>query len=423
MKTRACFLVSLVLALTVSEVNAHAEASDIQAMGGDPSGCQVEYSSWRGAYYRKVRSAEKYSGLVGTIKVPAFVENASRVLKVTSGNLQNRPDWDGTLDRPSLYVGAHSSSYQIDTGIGWAPVKDGDAPRVLARREHSQSQSRYDRTQWFRLYEKIVKTQNSAQPWAEEFEPYLKSPSGDIVARGRENIRSYVDENKLDFVFAFKPFVRTSNTVHRGALDKVSVETVWDEFEQRERTASVYELGDSEVVDGRVVPRFHQWFNDTPFYYVPGDEIEIQLTHLGREFVLKLHSKQKKELVWFKFHQEGFESAFDVYSFKRVTSIDQYRLSSVGTRVANEGAGVGAIATSAKLVGGGWADFYVLSSEGSQGSSSGRRTPLANSNCFNTRADDLASRYLEVFRVQAFDVTNGREFVDILPNNGTLVQN
>lgn len=388
------------------------ERAAIPVVAYDPVGCSVEVSPWLGAYYRKVRSLEKYSGLFGTIKVPHFSEDRSRYLTVDSTQLKNRPDWDGPLDRANVYVGAHSTDHHIDAGIGWSQVTAENRSRVLVDSNQRTWEAKTNPKNWYRLHENIIKIVIPAQPWREVVDPVLKDPTGNTVATGRENIRAYVAAHELSYLFAFKPFVRTSNHIYRATSDKVTKEVVYDEFEKKNREATIYDVGDSEVINSRRQRRFHQWFNDTPFFFAPGDEVKISLTHVGSEFTLKVSSAKSDQLVWFKFFQQGFDSSEDIYSFKRVTSIDQYRMDADGTRVANEGPEVSALPTQASLVNGGWQNFYVLSQQGYAPA----YTPLAKANCVNTRPRDLFIDYMKIFNVRAIDPREGRELIDITPS-------
>lgn len=395
------------------------QSSDNASLVEMQTGCKIEDSVQKGTYYRKTRSIEAFSGAEGIMRVPEFKEDPKRYLYTSVKDSLNQPDHDGSLDRGSLYTGGHSKNkngkhFEIDAGLKWAPVHDEKKARILVDETVTTWEQKMNPSNWYKLSETIVKVDSLRQPWREDVVPTLADSKGTVLATGREDIRAYVLANKLTYLFAFKPFVRTSNQNQYATLDTITKQQVMDKATNKYRDLTLYELGDSEKIDGKVVQRYHQWFDETPFFYLPGDEVKFSLTHdeVGY-FTLTFDSLRTGQLIGFKFYQEGFDSLKNVFSFKRVTSIDQYRLGQFdNTRMNNAGATVTALPTQASYLNGGWLEFYLLTN---QKDGAVKKVPMADNNCVVTRPEDLVPSYERIFRLKEVDPLKGREILDIIP--------
>lgn len=72
---------------------------------------------FRGAYYRKaVSSKDKWSGIVGTVRLPQPRFDESRT----------NPKTGRYLDNPSVYMGGNANEQEIDCGLTWEVIREPD---------------------------------------------------------------------------------------------------------------------------------------------------------------------------------------------------------------------------------------------------------------------------------------------------------
>jgi hypothetical protein len=77
----------------------------------------------RGAYFRKVESLASLTdaGIRGQVVLPSVEFDSTRFLTPAPGQPAY---WEGPLDRPDVYMGAHTSAKEVDAGVTWDRVYD-----------------------------------------------------------------------------------------------------------------------------------------------------------------------------------------------------------------------------------------------------------------------------------------------------------
>ncbi|HBA60272.1 MAG TPA: hypothetical protein DCZ92_05560 [Elusimicrobia bacterium] len=135
-------------------------------------------------------------------------------------------------------------------------------------------------------------------------------------------------------------------------------------------------------------------------YFYPGERIKMALNYIGGgKFRLYVSAQGRDFSVTFA--QKGFERT---RSFKRINSIDQFRLEN-GKRVGNEGHDV--VPTKTRVTGASWSTTSILLG-------SGAAVPFSGTHCVEQRGRDTNARYSEIFRSSGWTPAGG-ETLDITP--------
>ena len=312
------------------------------------SGCPVEISSWTGAYYRKWRSPARFDGFYGVAILPTYRTDPNRYYHVDHRDANQKQRWEGPMDHTSLYVGASNpdTNSEIDTGITFEQVWDSQKRLILTKAADIVGGS--DPSGWYRvaLNPSIV----------------LTDPRGEVLAKGWPAIEEKVRQEKLHYYFAFRPFYRYNDST------------------------------------GNV------WNSESDLFFLPGERPQISLTHQGNNFRIAVVSGAKSYVR--EFRVLGFSDHGRGYPFKRVNSIDQYRLLSNGLIKGNEGPTVRVIPTKAAAIRTGWQEAWLLKSDGG-------RVPFTAPNAINTRGRDTAPQYDKIFHDRSGIGANGGELFDI----------
>ncbi|MDD5629198.1 MAG: hypothetical protein PHU21_09035 [Elusimicrobia bacterium] len=277
----------------------------------------------RGAYFRKVESvaSTRYAGIRAEVLLPLVQFDPDRSFSPGPGQPAH---WEGPLDRPSVYVGAHTSAKEVDAGLTWDRVYD------------------------------------------EEGRPaFTDLPSGcDGGDRSHRFSVSRLDGRRLRPDFAFRPFWRT--TAGQG----------------------------------------NQWHNPPagdPNYFYPGQSLVVAL-RVRTDGTMRLDIRPARGTgrhFTKAFPQEGFADGQES-SFKRVASIDQFRVAG-GSRRGNEGMDVLPTRTSVKgMV---WSQVFLLTS--------GRPSKMSGSTCREVAGADTAKDYAVIFSINPD--RDGGESLDIRP--------
>lgn len=144
----------------------------------------------------------------------------------------------------------------------------------------------------------------------------------------------------------------------------------------------------------------------TNFYFYPGEEyvMRTQVIQAGKVQLRVRSVTDPLKNFRIDFDQPGFGLG-QAQSFKRVNSIDQFRIDQ-GKRVGNER--LDAIPTSTTALGGAWTRVDILDSAGAP------LRPMAGDNILQIVAEDLLQVVSSVFRVTGASNV-GAEIVDIVP--------
>jgi len=276
----------------------------------------------RGAYFRKVESLPDALavGIRGRLVLPQVSFDDDRDFSPAPG----QPGfWEGPLDRPSVYLGAHTAAKEVDAGLVWDRVYDAEG-RPTYTDLAGGSDGRDPR-------HRLLAAQAAGQ--------------------------------KLRPNFAFRPYWRTTS----GSGN--------------------------------------QWHNPPagdPRYFYPGETVVMTL-RVRPDGTLRLDMRAEGGggLFTAVFRQDGFDAG-QARSFKRVVSIDQFRVSA-GARRGNEGSD--AQPTRARVRGARWLKVSVLGEA--------RSVFLSGKLCQEVAGSDTSPRYGDIFAVRP--LPEGGEDLDITP--------
>ncbi|MCX5786583.1 MAG: hypothetical protein NTX59_12955 [Elusimicrobia bacterium] len=316
-----------------------------------------------GAYFRKLVSAPAYKAMGIKAKgiLPKVNFDAKRYYKPSAG----QPAWqEGSLDRPSVYLGASTGRRELDCGLSWDRVFDSNGnPMYTDLPDMSDGNRPARRFVIAKKFNDVV----------------LKDANGTIIAEGQAAIDKLLAEKKLQPDFAFRPFWRTTN----------SGGTAWNS------------------------PPYNSPKNK---YFYPGEKIDMALELKAKNtFILSVKAPGRE----FKseFRQDGFDPVSKQYSasFKRVNSIDQFRMLNA-KRAGNEGRRV--IRTEAKALGASWESVRLILPANTSGGSAyggrGKEVPMTGRYCSEIRGGDTAPNYKNIFRISGQNERGG-ESLDIVP--------
>ena len=335
---------------------------------GDPtsdSGCRIKIDSWTGSYYRKIESPPRFQGFTGVAILPAFTTDPARYCRSDLWNSKLKRPWAGPMETTSVYIGASNpdTGGEIDAGLAYDQVKDNQGNLVLARNPEPAS-SRFPWT-WYRLSRGPNHT--------------LTDPWGRVLARGWTAVRQTLAwqtrlGQKLDFVYAYRPFLRVSG------------------------------LGGST------------WCSESPFTFLPGERVRISLrkkkTKEGWGFLFEVGEGARYYQREFTTSGFSFRNGSG-YAFKRINSIDQFRPLGNGLMASNEGSGVKVIPTRARALRTGWEEAYLIKADGT-------KVPfVANNGAMNVRGQDTAPYYNATFSHRSGIDARGGEILDITPQHPT----
>jgi len=304
-----------------------------------------------GAYFRKLLStpAHKVAGIKAKGTLPKVTFDAARYYKPAAG----QPAWqEGPLDRPSVYLGASTGRKELDCGLSWDRVFDPAGNPMYTDLPGMSDGNRPDR--------RFVVAKNFN-------DTVLKDANGKLIVEGKQAIDKLLAEKKIQPDFAFRPFWRTTNTG----------ETPWNS------------------------PPKNSPENK---YFYPGEKVSMTLELKAKDtFVLSFKAQGREFRKEFK--QEGFDpdGKQNQASFKRVNSIDQFRVVS-GKRAGNEGRRI--IATGTKAVGAVWESVLLVLK--------GKEVPMTGAYCSEIRGGDTAGNYKNIFRISGQNEQGG-ESLDIIP--------
>ncbi|MCX5794225.1 MAG: hypothetical protein NTY77_01855 [Elusimicrobia bacterium] len=277
----------------------------------------------RGAYFRKVESAgsARYTGIRAQVVLPSVGFDPTRSFTPAPGQPAY---WEGPLDRPSVYVGAHTSAKEVDAGLTWDRVYD------------------------------------------EQGRPtFTDLPSG---SDGRDPKHRFIvaelNGRRIRPNFAFRPYWRT--TLNHG----------------------------------------NQWHNppaDDPYYFYPGESLVMAL-RVRDDGTMRLDIRTAGGAgrhFTAVFQQDGF-AAGQSRSFKRVASIDQFRIVD-GARRGNEGMDVQPTRTTVR--GAAWSQVSLLTARNA--------SKMSGSACQEVAGADTAKDYAGIFSITPDP--DGGETLDIIP--------
>ena len=308
-------------------------------------------TSFGGAYYRKVTSAASsdWKGIQLEGVLPQVnLDPARATYNGDKNDLQADPT-AGPLDRPSVYTGGHGDgNREVDCGLSWDRV--WNAPKQGSFTDKTRASD--DRDPSKRYFED---TRNG--------QPVVLDGTGAVRAEGQAQVTTFLADKQMDF--AFRPFIRDS-------------QGHW------------------------ITPQPPGSANDRYFY--PGEDIKMTLTsvdatHLQLEVDLVGSDYSYKQV----FAQDGFGPGTQP-SFKRVNSIDQFRLvtgpDGKPARKGNEGRSV--IPTSTVLSDADWNKASMLTREGGQ-------VPMVGQQFTEVAGSDVFSHYDQIFKVSPTTSQGGEE--------------
>ncbi len=369
----------LVLALPLVARGQTASVTTLTSPGFTPG---VEPT--KGAYFYKVSSpsSSRNTGVTGAgvLPVPSFDPARMHSPAFDAGEDEYAR---GPLDIPSVYVGGNGGGFELDAGLSWSRVLDprltplwtdlpgGSDLRSAAHRfAISDGQTTLLATDGNGRVLEIYATDGSAVMSVND----LAGKKVDLVAQDGTTVSGGV---VLQADFAFRPFWRTI---------------------VRQNGTNVNQWANPEPGD----PGFQ-------FFY-PGERFTMSLETVKRDTMrLRIASLDDTAAVTDEtFEQAGFGEG-SAASFKRVNSIDQFRVSSNGAKKGNEGNP--AIPTATRVQDGRWDDFYLL--EG------GTRVPFTGPSFVEKREGEFSSSEFEsIFHRSGFNSAGG-EALDIDPPSPT----
>ena len=307
---------------------------------------------FKGAYYRKVESDSSVDnkGINGVGTLPTVEFDSKRFFVDPK-----KPDSykTGPLDRPSVYFGGRAGNKEMDVGLTWDRVYDRDGlPTFTDKKEGTDGRSAAHR---------FTKTQkNGVDVIINDFKK--------VVASGKEEVDKFA--KKLKPNFGFRPFWRTTNN-NSNQWNQVPVG------------------------------------NPGNMYFYPGEKINMSVKETGKNKVkLDISLEQGKINQHFEktFGQEQF-GVGNEQSFKRVNSIDQFKVNKKGQREGLEGEDV--LPSNTKAKGGGWSESSVIDSKGN-------KKPMTGNEFKEVRGGDTAKNYDKLFKRYNTNPQGG-EMIDITP--------
>lgn len=284
----------------------------------------------------------------------------------------------GPLDVPSVYMGGNAGT-ELDAGLSWSRVLDGGL-RPLWTDLPTGSDGRNPRHRFALVLGK--KTLQAVDGKGDVYDLYRPDGhfvgnadelAGERVALLRPDGSVVTSSVALQPDFAFRPFWRTEVRTATGA------------FENR-------------------------WANPEPgdagfIFLYPGEHYSMRLAVAGPERVrlaIALENDPRVSLD-VTFEQARFGTGAAI-RWKRVNSIDQFRVLASGARKGNEDWSV--IPTRTAVTGARWNECALVVG--------GARVPVMGPSFIEARGVELASRFGQVFRTTDFTAQGG-ESIDIEP--------
>lgn len=258
----------------------------------------------RGAYFRKVSSEAQvqFGGIRarGTLPTPNFDPDRHYVAKAGLDHFTTGP-----LERPSVYLGGRANGHEVDAGLTWDRVYDGNGQATYTDRAGCDGRDPAHR---------FVFGKSGG-------ERIIKDGNGKVVAKGEAAVSALAQQ--LVPNFAFRPYWRTTNT---GEED-------W-----------------KQPKPGRP---------DNVYFY-PGEAITMEVKLVGPGQVrLQIEGGSQFSV---DFHQTGWGGAKTAHAFKRVNAVDQFQVLKSGERKGREKQDVLPTATTAK--GAEWSSVELLDRRG-----------------------------------------------------------
>jgi len=369
----------LVLALPLA---ARAQTAPVTTLTSP--GFTVGVEPTKGAYFYKVSSptSSRNTGVTGTGVLPVPTFDPDRMHSPAFGAGEDEYA-RGPLDIPSVYLGGNGGGFELDAGLSWSRVLDSKLTPLwtdlAGGSDLRNAAHRFSISSGDTLYAKDGNGRVLSIYATDDGSPLfsvndLAGKKVDLVAQDGTTVSSGV---VLQPDLAFRPFWRT--IVRRNGTN------------------------------------VNRWANPEPgdpgfqFFY-PGERFTMTLETVRRDTMrLRIASLDDTAAVTDEtFEQSGFGEGSGA-SFKRVNSIDQFRVLSNGAKKGNEGNP--AIATATRVKGGRWDDFYLL--EG------GTRVPFTGSSFVEKREGEFSSsEFNSIFHRSGFNSAGG-EALDIDPPSPT----
>lgn len=319
-----------------------------------------------GAYFRKVSSGQSpfNSGVKGKGTLPLLEFDPDRFFVHGEPGKRNYEHFQtGPLDRPSVYVGGNvQSAAELDVGLVWDRVYDTAGLATYTFKGNF--------TDGGDITKRLVR-KRSAQDHQTQI---LVSGDGEVHATGKIEIDALLFNGDIVPNYGFRPYWRTihqqQNTWHNPPII---------------RTGS-------------------QPLN---VYLFPGQVFEMSLRVVGLHQLTFKVGAPGGEVCQVTFPQDRFGEGAS-QSFKRVNSIDQFRLvysDGAWVRKGNEREIVIPTLTTAKAAE--WEFFNLIRSDGTE-------IPFAGQNFTEVRGGDTHSRYADIFKISNQNA-QGRETLSITP--------
>lgn len=324
-----------------------------------------------GAYFRKISSGQNAAniGVKGAGTLPELSFDPVRdFVEGQPLNRQFEHFKTGPLDRPSVYVGGNvKHQAEMDVGLVWDRVYTKEGLATYTRPNAASSDGGNPG-------EQLVRRRNPTN----HVEQILIDGNGTVHAVGKPDIDAMVFDGEVVPNFAFRPFWRT---IFAG-------KNTW-------RNAPVVSTGSQ--------PR--------NVYFYPGDAFEIELRVVGLHnifFKVARPGEGEEGSCQITFAQDRFGEGA-AQSFKRVNSIDQFRLINDGgalARKGNENQIVLPSKTTARNAT--WTSFTLLRETA--------EIPFSGQFFTEVRGSDTNANYKDIFKVSGSNADGG-ETLSIIPNS------